>query len=73
MADKEATVYIVDLGWSMRQKHQGRDESDLDWYAWGHAICLGQDHYDRKFFSVGDQAFPDFQRSLQDERRPWLA
>ncbi len=37
MADKEATVYIVDLGSSMGEKHNGRDESDLDWamqYVW---------------------------------------
>lgn len=37
MADKEATVYIVDVGESMGQKHQGRSETDLDWamqYVW---------------------------------------
>ncbi|ORY70158.1 putative Ku family DNA helicase [Pseudomassariella vexata] len=37
MADKEATVYIVDLGSSMGDCHNGRTESDLDWsmrYAW---------------------------------------
>jgi ATP-dependent DNA helicase 2 subunit 2 len=37
MADKEATVYIVDLSKSMSKKHGGRDESDLDWtlrYVW---------------------------------------
>ena len=37
MADKEATVYIVDLGKSMARKHHGRSESDLDWamiYIW---------------------------------------
>ncbi|KAG8534150.1 uncharacterized protein KY384_000994 [Bacidia gigantensis] len=37
MADKEATVYIIDLGNSMSQKHQGRTESDLDYalkYVW---------------------------------------
>ncbi|KAI9757355.1 MAG: ATP-dependent DNA helicase II subunit 2 [Candelina submexicana] len=37
MADKEATVYIVDVGSSMRKKHNERDESDLDWamhYIW---------------------------------------
>lgn len=31
MADKEATVYIVDLGSSMADCHNGRSESDLDW------------------------------------------
>jgi ATP-dependent DNA helicase 2 subunit 2 len=37
MADKEATVYIVDLGSSMGECNGGRDESDLDWsmrYVW---------------------------------------
>ena len=37
MADKEATVYIVDVGRSMRKQHQGRDVSDLEWsmrYVW---------------------------------------
>jgi ATP-dependent DNA helicase 2 subunit 2 len=37
MADKQATVYIIDLGRSMGQKHNGRDESDLDYgmrYVW---------------------------------------
>lgn len=37
MADKEATVYIVDLGSSMADCHNGRTESDLDWsmrYIW---------------------------------------
>lgn len=31
MADKEATVYIIDLGESMADCHNGRVESDLDW------------------------------------------
>ena len=30
MAEKEATVYIVDLGRSMGEKHGGREQSDLD-------------------------------------------
>jgi ATP-dependent DNA helicase 2 subunit 2 len=37
MAQKEATVYIVDLGHSMGEKRNGRDISDLDWaltYIW---------------------------------------
>jgi ATP-dependent DNA helicase 2 subunit 2 len=37
MADKEATVYIVDLGESMADCHNGRNESDLDFgmrYVW---------------------------------------
>jgi ATP-dependent DNA helicase 2 subunit 2 len=37
MADKQATVYIIDQGQSMGQHHNGRDESDLDYgmrYIW---------------------------------------
>ncbi|QPH01427.1 hypothetical protein C2857_005627 [Epichloe festucae Fl1] len=37
MADKEATIFILDLGASMAEKHSGRDESNLDWsmrYVW---------------------------------------
>ncbi|KAK2050363.1 Ku70/Ku80 N-terminal alpha/beta domain-containing protein [Colletotrichum somersetense] len=37
MADKEASVYIVDLGSSMADCHNGRTEPDLDWsmrYVW---------------------------------------
>ncbi len=37
MADKQATVYIVDQGKSMGEKHNSRDESDLDYgmrYVW---------------------------------------
>jgi ATP-dependent DNA helicase 2 subunit 2 len=37
MADKQATVYIVDQGQSMGEKHNGRDETDLDYgmqYIW---------------------------------------
>ena len=37
MAEKEATVYIVDVSRSMSKCHQGREESDLDWslqYVW---------------------------------------
>lgn len=37
MAEKEATVYIVDVGASMGMKRNGRQETDLDWamqYVW---------------------------------------
>ena len=37
MADKEATVYIVDMGISMGEKRNQRTQSDLDWamtYVW---------------------------------------
>lgn len=31
MAQKEATVYIVDVGRSMGETGSGRDKSNLDW------------------------------------------
>lgn len=37
MADKEATVFIVDVGKSMGEKHDGREVTDLQWsmqYVW---------------------------------------
>lgn len=37
MADKEATIFILDVGSTMAQRHSGRSESDLDWsmrYVW---------------------------------------
>ena len=37
MADKESTVYIIDVGLSMGDTHNGRTETDLDWamqYVW---------------------------------------
>lgn len=37
MANKEAKVYIVDVGESTARKNNGRDISDLDWglrYVW---------------------------------------
>lgn len=37
MAEKEATVYIVDVGSSMGERHQGRSVTDLEWgmqYVW---------------------------------------
>ena len=37
MADKEATIYIVDVGKSMGGRRYGRSVSDLDWamtYIW---------------------------------------
>ena len=37
MADKEATVYIIDMGCSMGENRCGRGQSDLDWsmtYLW---------------------------------------
>lgn len=37
MAEKEATVYVVDVGRSMGEQHHDREESDLEWsmkYIW---------------------------------------
>ncbi|KAJ5748451.1 uncharacterized protein N7511_010147 [Penicillium nucicola] len=37
MAEKEATVYIVDMGKSMGERHHGRSVTDLEWamqYVW---------------------------------------
>ncbi|KAJ5795463.1 uncharacterized protein N7518_004003 [Penicillium psychrosexuale] len=37
MAEKEATVYIVDMGQSMGERHHGRPMTDLEWalqYVW---------------------------------------
>jgi ATP-dependent DNA helicase 2 subunit 2 len=37
MADKQATVYIIDQGRSMGENHNGRDENDLEYgmrYVW---------------------------------------
>ena len=37
MTEKEATIFIIDVGQSMGRKNQGRLESDLDWamrYVW---------------------------------------
>lgn len=47
MADKEATVYIVDVGRSMGRKHQGRKETDFDWamrYVWDKITTMVRDH-----------------------------
>lgn len=54
MADKEAIVYIVDLGSSMGHCHNGRIETDLDWslrYFWDKITTTAQAA--RKTWSVG--------------------
>lgn len=54
MADKRATVYIVDLGPSMGHCHNGRTVSDLDWslpYLWDKITTTAQAA--RKGWSVG--------------------
>ena len=54
MADKEATVFVIDVARSMGKCHSGREESDLDWslkYVWdkiGYIVGTG-----RKTLNVG--------------------
>lgn len=54
MADKEASIYIVDLGSSMTNCNSGRTESDLDWslrYVWDKITTTAQAK--RKTWCVG--------------------
>lgn len=54
MADKEASVFIVDLGSSMADCNNGRTESDLDWsmrYVWDKIATIAQSK--RKTWCVG--------------------
>lgn len=54
MADKEASVFIVDLGPSMADCNNGRTESDLDWsmrYVWDKIATIAQAK--RKTWCVG--------------------
>lgn len=50
MADKEATVYIVDVARSMGECHHGRSVTDLDWsmqYVWDKittTVCTSRDN-----------------------------
>lgn len=56
MADKEATVYIVDVGASMKQKHHGRDETDLEWamrYVWDKITSTVSDVVSLGLYSPG--------------------
>ena len=54
MADKEATVYIVDVSRSMGNTHSGREQSDLDWslrYIWDKITTTVAAN--RKTFNIG--------------------
>lgn len=54
MADKEASIYIVDLGSTMANCNNGRTESDLDWslrYVWDKITTTAQAK--RKTWCVG--------------------
>ncbi|OAA38891.1 ATP-dependent DNA helicase II subunit 2 [Metarhizium rileyi] len=70
MADKEATVFILDLGASMAQKHSGREETDLDWsmcYVWDKITDIVAAN--RKTLCVGVVAFrtDETNNKLQDD------
>lgn len=54
MGDKEASIYIVDVGPSMANCNSGRSESDLDWslrYIWDRITTTAQAK--RKTWCVG--------------------
>lgn len=70
MADKEASVFIIDLGAPMGDCHNGRIESDLDWgmrYVWD-KICTTV-AASRKTWTVGVLGLRTDEtcHSLQDE------
>jgi ATP-dependent DNA helicase 2 subunit 2 len=58
MADKQATIYVIDLGCSTAECHNGRVESDLDYgmrYIWDKiANTMAAD---RKTWSIGILGF----------------
>jgi hypothetical protein len=48
MADKEATVFVIDLGSSMGECKQGRKENSLEWslrYVWDKINAKVISHY----------------------------
>lgn len=54
MADKEASIYIVDVGAPLAKCHNGRAESDLDWsmrYVWDKITTTAQSK--RKTLCIG--------------------
>ncbi|THX79202.1 putative Ku family DNA helicase [Aureobasidium pullulans] len=64
MAGKEATVYIVDLGESMGEKHNGREITDLDWaltYIWDKITTT----HITVFKELGQALMPDIRRLKQ--------
>lgn len=70
MADKEATVYIVDLGTTMGETRGGRSESNLDWamrYVWD-KVC-NTVAASRKTWKVGILGLrtDETRNSLQDD------
>lgn len=68
MADKEATVYIVDVGRSMGECRNGRSVTDLDWamqYVWDRITTTVCDHSSSKGSKLTTVA-----RFLQVARQP---
>ncbi|KAM0286283.1 hypothetical protein ACHAQH_001013 [Verticillium albo-atrum] len=70
MADKQASVFIVDLGSSMGDCHNGRVESDLDWsmrYVWDKISTVVA--ASRKTWTIGVLGLKtdETQHVLQDE------
>ncbi|KIW67884.1 hypothetical protein PV04_07099 [Phialophora macrospora] len=54
MADKEATVYIIDVARSMGKKHNGRERSDLEWsLQWVYDRISGVVFTGRKTLQIG--------------------
>lgn len=73
MADKEATVYVVDVGQCMSEKNGGRTQSDLDWamtYVW-----------EKITSTVGEEIMHEFSNKAEAAKQPigrllqwaWLA
>ena len=54
MAEKEATVYVIDVARSMGKKHNRREESDLDWsLQWVYDKITGVVFTGRKTLQIG--------------------
>jgi len=65
MAGKEATIYIVDLGRSMGEKRNGREQTDLGWaleYVW-----------DKITTTVSRRSFGDLVRHVTLSIADWRA
>jgi hypothetical protein len=65
MADKEATVFVIDLGASMGKATQGRPLNNLEWsmqYVWDKVLA--------KVFYILRKSLKE--RFSQEGRRTWL-
>lgn len=68
MADKEATIYVVDVGKPTGLMRHGRDKTDLDWsmeYVWDKIAATV-----RTAHAIKNEVPKNFKRLLQDESRP---